>query len=384
MLKDAAARQQLESTCAHMCEKGYGIAVGRAASGMVAVLMALKNRFGASSNPLRLALPAFLCQSPLGAAVYAGWQPVLCDVNACGHVPLETWLEAIEQGANAILVVHMFGIPSPQIATLRRLCDEKRVFLLEDACLALGAYADNKPCGFWGHASFFSFGHTKLIDVGGGGMVLTNDEFLADEIRSGLTDLSLHLLDPQTRSSQEQSFLRAFYQAKDLLLTNTILAKEQFQKLLPAYLPLVPRAWEAAWTEPVLQQLGEVPDRIHRRLQKVQLYREHLTGPVVPLPFVDSRPVERASPWRFAFRLPGLTRAHQEHISNTIRASNIPVSNWYLPLPWLLPQHTKESAVPGTEQLSQEIFQLWLDEQTTPEMVVHTAQTVSRIVKDNI
>jgi dTDP-4-amino-4,6-dideoxygalactose transaminase len=83
----------------------------------------------------------------------------------------------------AIVATHMWGNPEDMPA-LRALVQEKGLLLIEDACLGLGAVAGGKPAGSWGDAGVFSFGCVKPIQTGEGGMIVTNDDALARELRS--------------------------------------------------------------------------------------------------------------------------------------------------------------------------------------------------------
>jgi dTDP-4-amino-4,6-dideoxygalactose transaminase len=77
----------------------------------------------------------------------------------------------------------MWGNPE-NMRELRQLAHEKNLNLVEDACLALGAVADGRPAGSWGDVGVFSFGNMKPIQTGEGGMIVTNDEALARELRA--------------------------------------------------------------------------------------------------------------------------------------------------------------------------------------------------------
>jgi dTDP-4-amino-4,6-dideoxygalactose transaminase len=77
----------------------------------------------------------------------------------------------------------MWGNPEDMPA-LRALADAKRVPLIEDTCLSLGARAGGRMAGSWGDVAVFSFGCLKPIQGGEGGMILTNDRALAKEMRA--------------------------------------------------------------------------------------------------------------------------------------------------------------------------------------------------------
>jgi dTDP-4-amino-4,6-dideoxygalactose transaminase len=73
---------------------------------------------------------------------------------------------------------------SPALPSLRALCDERGVALVEDAAHAHGSALDGKPAGSVGVAGAFSFYPTKVITAAEGGMIVTDDDLIAEEART--------------------------------------------------------------------------------------------------------------------------------------------------------------------------------------------------------
>jgi len=82
-----------------------------------------------------------------------------------------------------VLAVHVFGRPS-RIGELSALSDERGWHLIEDACEAIGSTSAGRPMGSFGAASVFAFYPNKQITTGEGGMVVTDDPALAEDLRS--------------------------------------------------------------------------------------------------------------------------------------------------------------------------------------------------------
>jgi perosamine synthetase len=82
-----------------------------------------------------------------------------------------------------VILVHVGGIMTPAVERLRKLCDEKRLYLIEDCAHAHGSAIDGKHAGTLGVAGAFSFFPTKVMTTGEGGMVTTNRENLARQLR---------------------------------------------------------------------------------------------------------------------------------------------------------------------------------------------------------
>lgn len=82
----------------------------------------------------------------------------------------------------AIMIVHQIGIPA-DIDAFAALCKQYNLLLLEDSACALGSTYKNQPIGHSGFTGAFSFHPRKVITTGEGGMLLLNDEQLAEQAR---------------------------------------------------------------------------------------------------------------------------------------------------------------------------------------------------------
>ena len=129
-------------------------------------------------------LPTFTIISCAAAVVRAGAKPMLVDSD-----PL-TWnmdVNQIESKINtktkAIMVVHIYGLPVDMDPVLA-LAEKYGLMIIEDAAEAHGLDYKGKPCGSFGDISTFSFYPNKLVTTGEGGMILTDDENLAERCRS--------------------------------------------------------------------------------------------------------------------------------------------------------------------------------------------------------
>jgi perosamine synthetase len=112
-----------------------------------------------------------------------GAKPVLVDADPV------TWCidparieERITPRTKAILVVHMYGHPcdmDPILAIARR----HGLHVIEDAAEAHGARYKDRPVGAIGEIGCFSFYGNKILTTGEGGMVVTNDQQVAERVR---------------------------------------------------------------------------------------------------------------------------------------------------------------------------------------------------------
>ena len=115
---------------------------------------------------------------------HVGATPVFVDVEA-DTMNLDPGLleAAITSRTKAVIPVHLYGHPAdmPRILEVARKHD---LFVIEDACLALGASIAGRAIGAWGDVACFSFAPTKhLGGFGSGGICVTNQPELAQRMQ---------------------------------------------------------------------------------------------------------------------------------------------------------------------------------------------------------
>jgi len=108
-------------------------------------------------------------------------QPILTDIDARdGGIDVSSITEKVD----AIIPVHIYGNPC-DFDSVKAFAEEQKIPIIEDACQAHGATYKNKKVGSLSDVGCFSFYPTKNMTVGGdGGMNTTNNEEIADKIRS--------------------------------------------------------------------------------------------------------------------------------------------------------------------------------------------------------
>mgnify|MGYP001806693825 CR=1 FL=1 len=82
----------------------------------------------------------------------------------------------------AVLPMHTFGHPV-RIDEIVSICEEHGIQLIEDAAESLGSTYNGKHTGLFGRAAILSFNGNKPVTTGGGGMVITEDDALAERAR---------------------------------------------------------------------------------------------------------------------------------------------------------------------------------------------------------
>ena len=131
-------------------------------------------------------LPAFTTDIVPMVVRTVGAIPIPADVNLDDYnINIESVLERISNRTKAILTVHTFGYPS-DLKTLREICDDHHLFLIEDAAPAFGAKYNGKPVGTFGDFGIISFGIGKSISMGGGGGIIASNDELFEKLNKAV------------------------------------------------------------------------------------------------------------------------------------------------------------------------------------------------------
>jgi perosamine synthetase len=129
-------------------------------------------------------LPAFTIISCISQIIRAGAKPVLVDSDpVTWNMDLSQIESKITNRTKVIMVVHIFGLPV-DIDGVLRIAKLYGLKVLEDAAQMIGQSYKGKPCGSFGDVSTFSFYPNKHVTTGEGGMIVTNNDQLAEDCRS--------------------------------------------------------------------------------------------------------------------------------------------------------------------------------------------------------
>ena len=177
-----------EQRWAAYCGRRHGIAVSNGTAALQLAVACLDLKPGDE-----VILPTFTIISCAAAVVQNGGVPVLVDSEP------GTWCMDVRQvesritsRTRAIMPVHIYGHPV-DMAPLVEIARKHGLAIIEDAAEAHGAEVRMtggaganawRRCGSFGEMSGFSFYANKLVTTGEGGMVLTDDDRLAEKARS--------------------------------------------------------------------------------------------------------------------------------------------------------------------------------------------------------
>lgn len=111
--------------------------------------------------------------------LFTGARPVFADIDPeTFNIDPDEVERRITKRTRAILAVHVFGLPA-DMERLRAIARRRRIFLIEDACEAVGARINGVKVGNFSDAAAFGFYPNKQITTGEGGMIVTDNRDIA-------------------------------------------------------------------------------------------------------------------------------------------------------------------------------------------------------------
>ncbi len=129
-------------------------------------------------------LSAFTHIATANAIEYTGAKPVFCDISIdTFNIDVDLIKSLITKKTKAIIPVHLFGLPCDMDSILR-LARKYGLHVIEDGACALGSRYKGRMVGSIGDVTCFSFHPRKVITIGEGGMLTTNNKNIADSCRT--------------------------------------------------------------------------------------------------------------------------------------------------------------------------------------------------------
>lgn len=166
--------REFEALWAERYSVRHAVTVNANTSGLIAALGAI----GLSPGD-EVITPAWTMSATAMAPLIYGGIPVFVDIEDDTFcLDLAAVQAEITPRTRAILAVNLFGHPA-RLAALRKLADERGIYLIEDNAQAPLASENGRAAGTIGHIGVFSLNYHKHIHTGEGGVCVTNDDDLA-------------------------------------------------------------------------------------------------------------------------------------------------------------------------------------------------------------
>jgi dTDP-4-amino-4,6-dideoxygalactose transaminase len=339
--------------------KEHVILTGRATSALYLCFSNLPMKSG------YIIFPAILCPSPAYAAIYAGYKPLFCDVTYpdgnLNPTTLEKLIKGKEDEIAAVLVAHLYG-QAAQIDKIIKITTAFNIPLIEDAAQSMGGQYKDQPLGGYGDISVLSFGHTKILDAGYGGAILTNNIVLANQLRVEEKRLRSK---PVEYDKYANKYRADYYKLKELSECNNM-----FSHLSTEYKDLFLFKYDSSHDGKLLNLLKNLEHEVEERNRKALIYYNELKDKNILL----QEPLKGNVCWRFNIFVPP---DKQKAMTEQLRNIGLNASNWYPALPkYFAIEYEDEVTFLNADRHEKSIINLWVDNEISESDIAKTCKYI--------
>lgn len=322
----------------------------------------------------------------------AGHRPVFVDIDPANYQMDPAALErAITSRTRAVLLTHLFGIV-PDMVRIARICQERKVALIEDASHSFGATLGGRLMGTFGRAGIFSLSSLKSVTSGYGGVILSDDRDFLSAVRESLNKLRAcekkDVMDILTKNllvglmTQRLIFCSATFPAIRIMNKRdpAIVARFQTDNPVRERLHEVQPKW--LWRFSPLQAAMAL--RCLRRLDaenEKRRFHAHLLLDILRPQAADRLPSLLPDAvnvfWRFPFRAP-----EGREFVKFMNRYGVDVATTLMPCCTQSPVFGEYAVpVPQSERVAREVYFLPVEHGLSEKQVTRMAQTVSAFVR---
>jgi dTDP-4-amino-4,6-dideoxygalactose transaminase len=352
------------SKVAKSCHRDYGLLVGCGTTALALACMMTP------PTQKKIIIPAIACPQVLYAVLYANCEPVFVDIcSNSGLIDPNLVRDVLEQDPmiGAVLVAHTFG----HVADLCKITSHARTrgtLVIEDVAQAQGGeYADGRPLGAIGDISIVSFGHTKILDVGGGGVLMTDRHDIYDACVLLAEQLQPSPINLEARFAEYRSQYYSEWNSR----VDDPAALNRIGRLHHHFRDIFLYREDGATPKRIIASLPMLPMEVSARRELATEYTTLLKdAATIRLCEIASGSV----PWRFVFRVP----AHERNkLVGLLRNAGVDVSCWYPCLANFFRDDSEREILPNADAFANEVVNLWV----TPgyeRQQIHLACTIIR------
>ena len=361
--------KDIESYLTDKFSRKYCIFTGSGTTALYLLLKSLKLKEGDT-----VLLPGICCFSVAYAVKYAGLKLDFCDVSINDACLSTDALEASikhNPSIKVVIGVHLYGNVL-DMDSIMKICKKHRIVFIEDVCQAYGSYYKNRPCGSFGDYSILSFGHTKILDNGHGGAVLTDNSQDVEMIRNQFDKLISY--DKQEHDKLSSNHRDRYYKLQALSRNNA--AKVVlFEKLLKGFMENFIHGIDYSSLKGLKILLKKEEKIIVHRIKLYKLYKTTLIENQ-GIRFIGSD--HKIVPWRFSFLIPYVNTFR---LCDTLRNEGFDISTWYPNLANMFVSDNKRK-LKNANIIENSVVNFWVDDTKNEKDVVNICSRILELNND--
>jgi 8-amino-3,8-dideoxy-alpha-D-manno-octulosonate transaminase len=166
------------------------------------------------------------------AIVSCGAIPVIADIDKSLNIDINSFKSLITKKTKAVIPVHMYGV-SCDMEKIMNIANGSSIKVLEDSCQAIGGKYKNRYLGTFGDAGVYSFDSGKIIPLGEGGMIVTNNQVVYEKARAICNHG--HAYSDKPRGQDDMMCIGFNYKMSELIIKEGIIKFRNLDKLISRF-----------------------------------------------------------------------------------------------------------------------------------------------------
>lgn len=331
--------------------KKNNLFVGRAAT---AIYLILKN----SIQEKEVILPSNICYAAVYPIIYSNNKPVFVDIDTnTGNAVFEEILKKINKNTGAIIFPYMYGNISTDIIKLKDYCNKNNIILIEDCASAMGAKINGCDVGTFGDYSVFSTGHAKIVDVGNGGILVTDKNI--DKIEQDYKELGKYNNDIDNKLTE---FSKKYRKLRNE--NNNLKLQEFFSQ---NYKEMFIYKLDEQYINKIKNELEKLNDIIIGRKENFELFKNNLDeiNSYKLLKFAKG-----SVPWRLTLIIEN--KDDRKNLIKILLDKKLFVSDWY---PCIAKSFSSNETFPNSEYMEERILNFSLTD--SKENILQICETIN-------
>ena len=367
--------QKAERALASLCERKYVLLTGNATTSLYISLKSL-------NLPLKskIMIPNSSCPHVPLSIYLAGHRPFFVDIDRQNFgLSLDKVKKYFTKDIKAIIAVHAYG-KLCHIKKLVNFCKKKNIPLIEDAALSLGLKVNQKPSGSFGLTSVLSFGKGKVLDIGGGGALLTDDikfylkaKNLTSKLheKKKINDKIINYMNNNHTKIYNRMFVNNEF---DMI-------KKKYKKQAIKMSSYLLYKFENKLLKKINLNKKNINKILSKRLENIKYMKKKLN--LIKKNFFNI-PAQnnQEAPWRMNIFF--YKEKNRNFVLKEMLKKKLKVSSWHPSLDLFFKDRKKKNMYPISDKLSKSIFNIWINNEVNRSYLDKVCKNILTIKKQLI
>lgn len=264
--------EEFEKKIASFIGKKYALTFNSGTSALLTLLLAYDIR------DKEVIVPSFTFVATANVVLLAGGIPIFAESESeTFGLDAEDVKKRITKNTKMIIPLHYGGFPSRDTEKLRKIAEENKVLLVDDAAESFGSMINGKKIGNFCDSAMFSLCQNKVISTGEGGMIVTDSEEIFEKAKLIRSHGRVELSEDYFSSTKDNDYIVPGYNFRmpTMLAALGISQIEKIDKIIDM------RRKKAAYFDSLLSKIGGIiiPKEQKGNFSVYQMYTIKLKNP---------------------------------------------------------------------------------------------------------